>query len=172
MRFFDFSLSAKGHLFQQISRKPKSVDKRVYTEFKKSPIRHSFEGSASSSGYFYGPGRRADDTENHSGWAMGGAVGAGAGVFYTNADKWHQLDEGFETTIISAGPFGLEINKSGPIWMVQITLGKSQGGGIAHFKTYTPPELTGTYKGCADDALRKIINGIEDTQGGNDPFDY
>lgn len=128
-------------------------------------------GGASSYGGFYGPGRTAPDTDRNSGWAIGGAAGPGAGVFVSNANKWEDFNNNFETTMFGWGPWGsVEIDYSCDannkvIWVAHyypMILGKGGTFGITHFRTYTPPSSTGRLMDSVDELNGKLVNGIRD----------
>ncbi len=93
-------------------------------------------GIAAGEGYSYPAGG-----DNSGG--LGASLGAGGGLFWSNAPSYSSLAGAFASTIIST-PFGVgvEIDKSGPIVVVSVTYGKGWGAGIFHLTTNTPKWTT------------------------------
>jgi RHS repeat-associated protein len=100
-------------------------------------------GGAGSLGLDLGPGldypSQGRDSRDYSSGGFGATLGAGGGVFWSNARHFDELKGQFETTIIST-PWlvGLEIDKSDSIYMVSLTFAKGWGAGVLHLKTNTP----------------------------------
>jgi hypothetical protein len=92
-----------------------------------------------SGGDTYSYPDQSEERNPTRGGGLGATLGAGGGVFWSNAKSFADLKGTFETTIIST-PWGVgvEIDKSGPTYIVSITGGKGLGAGIFHFKTNTP----------------------------------
>lgn len=132
---------------------------------------HDGIGSASSYGYFYGPGKTPADTTRNSGWAIGGSAGVGAGIFYSNADRFDQLDGNFSTTLLGFGSIGTiqyDTDCQSGIYVIQAypgPLGKGPSYGVAHLGTYTPPTTTGGFMDSVEDFKRKVVNGIRNLYG-------
>ena len=94
-------------------------------------------GGAGSFGISAGPDYRYPKSREPSG-GLGAGIGAGGGLFWSNAKSFCELAGPFHTTFVSTPWFGLEIDNSGPIYIVSITLGKGWGAGIFHLETQTP----------------------------------
>lgn len=125
-------------------------------------------GASTSGGYFLGPGKTPTDVSQHSGWAVGGGFGAGGGFFYSNANKWSELEGDFSTTLIGFGPIGtIQIDsdcKENGVRVFQVypgPLSKGPSYGIAHLNTHTPPSGVFTLQ----DGVDQIVNGIRKLYG-------
>ncbi len=71
----------------------------------------------------------------------GAAVGAGLGGFWSNADSFNDLTGNFDTTVIATPIASLQIDNSGPIYVVTLSPevhGLGTGAGFFNFKTTTP----------------------------------
>ena len=95
-------------------------------------------GGAGNVGLAAGPQYGYPSNPDGSG-GLGAMFGAGGGLFWSNARHFRDLAGRFETTIIGT-PFGVgvEIDKSGPIYVISIAYGKGWGAGVFHYTTNTP----------------------------------
>jgi RHS repeat-associated protein len=99
-------------------------------------------GGAGNIGIGAGPQYGYPEQKDGSG-GLGATVGAGGGLFWSNAPSYAALQGPFQTTIIST-PFnvGVEIDKSGDIYVASLTYGKGLGAGVFHLTTNTPKWTT------------------------------
>lgn len=117
-------------------------------------------GTASGAGVF-----------SENGHAAGTAAGVGGGLFWSNADSFYDLQGAFNTTLISYSFIGVQIDHGysstgGSVWVVSVTAGKSSGGGVANFNTYTPPSSVGEYEGFNPNSFPNWPPGFERYFGG------
>ena len=97
-------------------------------------------GGAGSVGVSTGPEYGYPGDRDTSG-GLGAMLGAGGGLFWSNADHFGDLAGNFQSTIIGTPwGLGLQIDKSSTgIWVISTTYGKGWGAGIFHLTTRTLP---------------------------------
>lgn len=68
---------------------------------------------------------------------LGGFVGAGGGVFLTNADNVSQLSGPFDTVIVNFWIGEFQYSSSGQVWQSSVTFGPGAGLGVVYLSTLT-----------------------------------